>query len=145
MLDPYRIDSWFAHCVCRFGECPGMEAAIASLESRMRALDEKTCGERARQAVFSALRECSKMDPSFEELIRLAEEALARVEKEMEHLSIDEVMAIAGCKKTFIYAGIKAGTFPAPASARRGRKKALWRASDIYAWKRERDGARAER
>ena len=47
-------------------------------------------------------------------------------------LRLPDVEALTGLKKTAIYAGIKAGTFPAPVSL--GEKAVGWVESEIDAW-----------
>ena len=47
-------------------------------------------------------------------------------------LRLKEVQEIVGFKSNFIYAGISAGTFPAPLKI--GKRASRWHESDVYKW-----------
>lgn len=127
------IKTWFAHAVCRFGDCTEMGSRIDALETRIRAIDEELGDGRARQAVFDAVRSCPSMEPSFEDLLARAEAAIAGVETALEQLSLSDVIRLSGRGKSYIYARIKEGTFPAPVKVP-CKKRVYWKAAEVREW-----------
>lgn len=131
----YRLGTYFARCVCRFGDRVEMETQIAQMEERMFKADSGG-GNRARTAVLAALAGCSEIDPSFETLKDLALDALEKVERNADVftspdiMSLEEVLAFYDVSRSTFYNRMREGIYPQPIKIK-GTRKAAWSRPEI--------------